>query len=120
MMKKKMPSSMRMEEMPAGIAPLPEEHGETDMSVQDMFDGGGKIQLNVSDYPELTGIEPGAPVSGKWEGNADNTPDEDGNVMVTFSTMEIETENKADRELAEMTGKPEQTGGNEGEEDDEI
>ena len=117
-MKMMTPMKNKMSPAPIGVAPLPEEHGETKMNVQDMMDGGGSIQLNVSDYPQLTGIEAGAEVSGKWNGNVDAAPDEDGNVTVRFSTMEIETDNAADRALEELSNKSEQTGGDEG--DDEL
>ena len=105
-----------MTPMKKSIAPLPQEHGETKMNVQDMMDGGGSIQLNVSDYPKLIGIEAGAQVTGTWEGNVDAAPDEDGNVTVRFSQMEIETENSADLALSNLSGKPEQSGADDGDE----
>lgn len=115
-MKKKMSSSAKI-----GSMLVPEDSGKAD--IVDGVDGGDKIRLNVSDYPDLTGIEAGASVSGTWEGTVDDAQDEDGNVFVTPSSMEIELENAADKELSELSNRPGQifrpTGGG-NEDDDEI
>ena len=73
-------------------------------------EGEGKTVLNVSDYPELEGIQAGASVKGTWEGTVDSEPDKDGNVPITYNSMELETENAADKALEGMMAKPEAAG----------
>ena len=59
--------------------------------------------MNVKDYPELEGLEVGSSVKGSWEGSIASVDGDD--YTVSYDTVNIETENEADRSLQKLTGK---------------
>lgn len=63
----------------------------------------GSTVLSTEKYPELEGMAEGSPISGTWEGTVSKV---DGkNVTVNYTSMELTTENQADKELNRMTGR---------------
>ena len=72
---------------------------------QDMGEMGSTV-LDVTKFPELQGAQQGSKVSGTWEGLVDSI--ENDMAKISFSSLEISTENTADKELKRMSGQPEQ------------
>lgn len=64
---------------------------------------GKSTVMNVKEYPELEGLEVGAAVRGSWEGSVSAVDGDD--MTIAYDTVNIETENDADRELNKLQGK---------------
>ena len=75
-----------------------------DDSGMDVVNDGESTTLSVENYPELEGVQVGETISGKWSGKV--TKSENGSVTIEYDSMELETENSADRELRGMMKQP--------------
>ncbi len=62
----------------------------------------GTTTLSIQQYPELKGIQPGDKLSGTFEGSVDSVDGD--NVTVSYSSMDLQTENPADKTFKKMTG----------------
>ena len=71
------------------------------MMEADLESDGESTSLSVENYPELEGVQVGETISGKWEGRIVEV--KNGMVKVEYDSMELETENTADRDLRQMT-----------------
>ena len=60
-----------------------------------------QVTFSQEEYPQLSGIQVGAEISGKRTGTVAEVA-EDGSVTVNYESTEIETENGADRELSKL------------------
>lgn len=74
--------------------------------------------VSTMDYPELEGVEVGDPVSGTWQGTVESV---DGDmVRITYSNLEVETKNPADKELEKISGQDEKKPSSFDEEDEDF
>lgn len=88
------------------IKPMMGQKGDDGKSMgQDMGEMGSTI-LDVTKFPQLQGAEQGAKVSGTWEGLVDSI--ENDQAKISFSSLEISTENQADKEVKRMSSQGEQ------------
>lgn len=71
-------------------------------SDMEMQNDGEKTVLSIGKYPELQNAKVGSPVSGSWDGTVESI---DGDkVTVAYSSLDINTENSADKEMDKMRG----------------
>lgn len=84
----------------------------------DMASSSEGTSLSVEKYPELAAIKPGVTISGRWTGKVSGV--DNGMASIAFDSMELETENRADKALKQLTGQTAgEVGAPEGADDDE-
>ena len=81
-----------------------------------MENDGETTTLDSSKYPQLEGAAVGQFVKGVWEGKV--TANDNGQVTIQYDSLDLETENSADKSLAEMKGKKQNVQPDEGEQED--
>ena len=70
----------------------------------DIVNDGESMTLSMDSYPELQNAEVGQAISGTWSGRVVEVNDD--KVKIEYDSMELETENSADKEMRSMAKQP--------------
>ena len=78
--------------------------GMSQMPQEPMMEGpeGPSTTLSALSYPALKGVQPGATVSGSFTGKVQSVEGE--MVTIGYEDIQLETENRADKELKKLNG----------------